>query len=74
VSETVKFYSAGEWTTGSGEPFASTNPANGNKVAIIGGASAADVDNAVKGAQLAFNNPDWRDLKPHQRSISLPHW
>ena len=71
MSETVKFYSAGEWTTGSGEPFASTNPANGNKVAIIGGASAADVDNAVKGAQLALNNPDWRDLKPHQRARYL---
>jgi acyl-CoA reductase-like NAD-dependent aldehyde dehydrogenase len=71
VSETLKFYSAGEWTTGSGEPFASINPANGNKVAMIGGASATDVDNAVKGAQLAFNNPDWRDLKPHLRARFL---
>jgi betaine-aldehyde dehydrogenase len=71
VSDTLKFYSAGEWTTGSGERFASINPANGNEEVMIGGASAADVDNAVKGAQQAFNNPDWRDLKPHLRARFL---
>ena len=71
VSETVKFYIAGEWTTGSGEPFATINPANGNEIAVIGGASASDVDIAVKGAQQALNNPDWRDLKPHLRARFL---
>jgi len=53
VSETLKFYSAGEWTIGSGKPFATINPANGSEVAMIGGASATDVDNAVKCAQQA---------------------
>jgi acyl-CoA reductase-like NAD-dependent aldehyde dehydrogenase len=71
VSETLKFYSAGEWTIGSGKPFATINPANGSEVAMIGGASATDVDNAVKCAQQAFNNPDWRDLKPHLRARFL---
>ena len=57
VSETVKFYSAGKWTTGSGEPFATINPANGDEIAMIGGASAADLESTVKGAQVAFNSP-----------------
>ena len=71
MSETLKFYSAGEWTIGSGKPFATINPANGSEVAMIGGASATDVDNAVKCAQQAFNNPDLRDLKPHLRARFL---
>ncbi|MDA1371718.1 MAG: aldehyde dehydrogenase [Proteobacteria bacterium] len=71
MSETLKFYIAGEWTTGGGEPFASINPANGSEIAMIGGASTSDVNSAVKGAQQAFNNPRWRDLKPHLRARIL---
>jgi acyl-CoA reductase-like NAD-dependent aldehyde dehydrogenase len=71
VSEIVKFYIAGEWTTGSGEPFATINPANGKEIAMIGGATASDVETAVKGAHQALNNPDWRDLKPHLRARIL---
>lgn len=71
MSEIVKFYIAGEWTTGSGEPFATINPANGKEIAMIGGATASDVETAVKGAHQALNNPDWRDLKPHLRARIL---
>ena len=71
MSKTVPFYVAGEWTTGSGEPFATVNPADGNEIATIGGATVADVDSAVAGAKLALNNPDWRDLKPHLRARIL---
>ena len=48
MSEIRKFFIAGEWTTGSGEPFVSTNPANGEEIAKIGGASTSDLEIAVK--------------------------
>ncbi|WP_345246875.1 aldehyde dehydrogenase [Pigmentiphaga soli] len=57
-----------QWTTGSGEPFVSTNPADGSPLAKVAGASAADVDAAVKAARKAFAAPAWRDLKPHERA------
>ena len=71
MSETVPFYVAGKWITGGGAPFATINPANGNEIAIIGGASVADVETAVEGAKQALNNPDWRDLRPHLRARIL---
>lgn len=71
MSEIVKFYIAGKWTSGNGEPFATINPANGCEIAMIGGASAADVDMAVKGAHIALNKQDWRGLKPHLRARIL---
>lgn len=71
MSETLKFFSAGEWTTGSGEPFSTINPATGEEIATIGGASATDVDTAVKGALKALNTSEWSDLKPHARAKIL---
>ena len=71
MSETLKFFSAGEWTTGSGEPFATINPATGEEIATISGASATDVDTAVKGALKALNTSEWSDLKPHARAKIL---
>ena len=71
MSETLKFFSAGEWTTGSGEPFATINPATGEEIATIGGASATDVDTAVKGALKALDTSEWSDLKPHARAKIL---
>ena len=71
MSEIVKFFIAGEWTTGSGEPFASINPANGEEIAKIGGASPSDLEIAVKGANQALENPEWRDLRRHLRARFL---
>jgi|TARA_B110000971_G_scaffold144264_1_gene147417 acyl-CoA reductase-like NAD-dependent aldehyde dehydrogenase len=71
VNEILKFYSAGEWTTGNGEPFATINPATGVTISMVSGASVADVDNTAKKAKRSFNNPSWRDLKPHERARFL---
>jgi acyl-CoA reductase-like NAD-dependent aldehyde dehydrogenase len=59
------------WVTGGGEPFVSSNPADGSEIAMVGGADAADVDAAVEAAKGALENPAWRDLKPHQRALLL---
>ena len=59
------------WVTGGGEPFVSTNPADGSDLAMVGGADASDVDAAVSAAKAALENPEWRDLKPHERALLL---
>ena len=60
-----------EWVEGSGEPFISTNPADGTEIARIGAASAGDVDSAVAAARAALSKPAWRDLRPHERARLL---
>jgi aldehyde dehydrogenase (NAD+) len=58
----------GQWT-GSGKIFASTNPANGEKLADITDGTAADVDTAVAAARAAF--PAWSGLPGYQRGRYL---
>lgn len=65
------FLIGGEWIQGSGEPFDSINPANGLISARFAGASALDVDHAVRNAAQAQRNPAWRDLLPHKRGLLL---
>lgn len=69
--QTLPFLIDNTWTTGSGQPFASINPADGSVLATVAGASAADVDAAVAAARQAFAAPAWRDLKPHERASLL---
>ncbi|MDA7683649.1 aldehyde dehydrogenase [bacterium] len=71
MSETLKFFIAGQWTTGTGKPFTTINPATGEEIATIGGASEADINTAVTGAIKALNTADWCDLKPHARAKIL---
>ncbi|HWV19705.1 MAG TPA: aldehyde dehydrogenase family protein [Devosia sp.] len=58
----------GAWTA-PGKAFASTNPANGEKLADITDGSAADVDLAVKAARAAF--PLWSGLSGYERGKFL---
>jgi aldehyde dehydrogenase (NAD+) len=58
----------GEWTA-PGATFASTNPANGQKLADITNGTAEDVDLAVKAARAAF--PLWSELKGYERGKFL---
>jgi aldehyde dehydrogenase (NAD+) len=58
----------GEWTA-PGATFASTNPANGQKLADITNGTAEDVDLAVKAARAAF--PLWSGLKGYERGKFL---
>jgi len=52
-------YVDGEWVGGEGEPFESTNPATGERIATFEHASSADVARAVEAARAAA--PAWRE-------------
>lgn len=52
-----------------GKTFASTNPANGEKLADISEAGKSDVDKAVKAARAAF--PGWSQLSGFERAKYL---
>lgn len=58
----------GTWTA-PGKTFASTNPANGEKLADITDGTAADVDAAVAAARAAF--PLWSELSGYERGKFL---
>ena len=62
---------AGEWRAGRGARYASYYPADGSVNAEIDAASVADVDDAIACAHEAWQKPDWRDLKPHERAAIL---
>ncbi|MEU8350652.1 aldehyde dehydrogenase [Streptomyces sp. NPDC048845] len=62
---------AGRWTTGSGRAAEVVDPATGEVLATVHGASAEDVDAAARGASRAAADPAWRDLAPHLRARYL---
>jgi aldehyde dehydrogenase (NAD+) len=67
---TFDLYIGGEWKKpASGEYFATNNPADGEKIADVAQADAADVDAAVKAARKAL--PGWQALSGHQRARYL---
>jgi aldehyde dehydrogenase (NAD+) len=47
------------------------HPATNEVIAEVAMGNEADVDKAVAAAQAAFENPEWRDLKPEQRAEIL---
>ncbi|KAL2820120.1 aldehyde dehydrogenase [Aspergillus granulosus] len=52
-----------EWVKSvDGHKIISINPATSEEIVAVYGATAEDVDNAVKAARAALNNPTWRDL------------
>ena len=61
----------GEWKAGRGPDLVSIYPADGSENAVVGGASADDVNEAVARAKEAMARPNWRDLKPHERGALL---
>ncbi len=58
----------GEWVEAS-KPIEIKNPANGEKLADIGDASAAEVDKAVAAARAAFDS--WQKNSDHERARYL---
>ena len=56
---------------GRGSPIAVDNPATEEVIATVRGASAEDVDDAVRAARRVFESKDWRDQGTRQRAISL---
>ena len=61
----------GEWRAGGGDRYATHYPADGSVVAEVTAADLADVEEAVAAADRAWQNTEWRDLKPHERALIL---
>ncbi|GAA2632508.1 aldehyde dehydrogenase [Actinomadura fulvescens] len=61
----------GRWRQGTGEPLETRSPATGEVLAVLRGAGAADVDEAVRAGAVAAADPGWRDLLPHERARHL---
>ncbi len=54
---------AGEWVgSQAGTTFDSLNPATGEKWTVVPDGDEADVDRAVRSAQMAFETSDWRHM------------
>ena len=58
--QTLKFYSNGKWEAGEGKLHPVTNPANGETIAQVPYATAAEVDRVARAAHAAFLK--WRDV------------
>ena len=66
-------YINGKWRPASdGATFSSTDPATGEHLAVCAEATKADVDDAVKAAQKAFEPVNASLAKPGCSRISLP--
>jgi betaine-aldehyde dehydrogenase len=61
----------GTWRVGGGDELRSINPADGSVNAVLRGASASDIDEAVEAGARAAANPAWRNLLPHERARVL---
>ncbi len=59
----------GKFVKGSGKAFATTNPADDKKLAMVAQATGGDVDKAVKAAQKAL--PVWQGLSGFERAKYL---
>jgi len=62
---------AGEWRAGGGDRYATRYPATGEVVAELNAASLADVEEAIQGAQRAFETSGWAQRKPHERAAVM---
>jgi betaine-aldehyde dehydrogenase len=58
----------GEWRQGAGAAYATRYPADDSVNAELAAASLADTEEAVQAAHTAWQRPDWRGLKPHERA------
>ncbi|GAA3844269.1 aldehyde dehydrogenase [Amycolatopsis tucumanensis] len=58
---------AGRWRRGGGAPLECVDPATGEPIAVVHGASARDVDEAASAAWVA----EWAALLPHERARVL---
>ncbi|GAA3108012.1 aldehyde dehydrogenase [Streptosporangium carneum] len=61
----------GVWRRGGGAPIETRDPATGDVIAVLHGASADDVEDAVRSARRAAADPSWRALLPHERARHL---
>ncbi|HXE89971.1 MAG TPA: aldehyde dehydrogenase [Terriglobales bacterium] len=68
----VRLFIGGEWVEArSGRMFATTNPATGERLALVHEAGDADVDAAVRAARQAFEGGPWPHMAVAERSRVL---
>ena len=61
-----------EWVeAAAGGTFATYHPANGELIAEVAAGDARDVDQAVRAARAAFNDPKWRRMDAADRGVLL---
>ena len=68
---TIGFLVGGERRQGSGQPFASVDPATGEVNYELASAGPDDVARCVDVAREAAARPAWRDRRPHERARIL---
>ncbi|MGK5113388.1 aldehyde dehydrogenase [Geodermatophilus sp. CPCC 205506] len=68
---TDEIFVAGRWERGTGDLIESVDPSTGVVFATLHGATAADVDRAVRGGLQAVADTGWADLLPHERARVL---
>jgi betaine-aldehyde dehydrogenase len=61
----------GEWRPGRGAEIVSHSPYDGSVAGSVAGASADDVDDAVRRGDAAMRAPAWRDMPAHERAQLL---
>ena len=71
TQEVLPICIAGEWRLGSGDRYGTRYPATGEVVAELNAASLADVEEAIQGAQRAFETSGWAQRKPHERAAVM---
>ncbi len=71
MSAIENIFVGGEWRRGGGDVYASHYPADGSVAAELAAASIDDVNAAIETAHAAWQKPNWRDIKPHERAAIL---
>jgi len=67
LQKEYQLFIGGKWVPAiSGKTFATVNPANGKKLAMVADAGKADVNKAVRAARKAYDTV-WRDMPPAER-------
>jgi len=69
--DTLDICIAGRWQQGRGQRYDTCYPATGEVVASLNAASEADVEDAIQGAQAAFETSGWAQRRPHERAQVL---
>ncbi|MCG6873450.1 MAG: aldehyde dehydrogenase [Betaproteobacteria bacterium] len=64
----MPIYVGGAWRQGGGAVYASRYPADDSVNAELAAASVEDADEAIRIADTAWRQPEWRDLQPHARA------
>lgn len=62
---------AGEWRLGRGPQYDTLYPATGEVVGTLNAADLQDVEDAIQGAQHAFETSGWAQRRPHERAQVL---